>query len=173
MITLVNDILELSQLDEQKSLGPKETVELMPMLEELMADFALSAQKKNQIVELIGENAEIQGYPTLLREMAFNLIDNAMKYTPEGGKISVSVEHTADGVCLQVADNGIGIPAQHQAHVFERFYRVDKSRSRATGGTGLGLAIVKHVAQVHNATLTLNSKENVGTTMSVFFHSIS
>ena len=173
MITLVNDILELSQLDEQKSLGPKETVELMPMLEELIADFALSAQQKNQKVELIGENAEIQGYPTLLREMAFNLIDNAMKYTPEGGKISVSVEHTADGVCLQVADNGIGIPAQHQAHVFERFYRVDKSRSRATGGTGLGLAIVKHVAHVHNATLTLNSKENVGTTMSVFFHSIS
>ena len=171
MITLVNDILELSQLDEQKSLGPKETVELMPMLEELIADFALSAQKKNQKVELIGENAEIQGYPTLLREMAFNLIDNAMKYTPEGGKISVSVEHTADGVCLQVADNGIGIPAQHQAHVFERFYRVDKSRSRATGGTGLGLAIVKHVAQVHNATIALHSKENAGTTMSIIFPS--
>ena len=171
MITLVNDILELSQLDEQKSLGPKETVEFMPMLEELMADFSLSAQKKNQKVELIGETAEIQGYPTLLREMAFNLIDNAMKYTPEGGKISVSVELTADGVCLQVADNGIGIPAQHQAHVFERFYRVDKSRSRATGGTGLGLAIVKHVAQVHNATIALHSKENAGTTMSIIFPS--
>lgn len=171
MITLVNDILELSQLDEQKSLGPKETVELMPMLEELIADFALSAQKKNQKVELIGENAEIQGYTTLIREMAFNLIDNAMKYTPEGGKISVSVEHTADGVCLQVADNGIGIPAQHQAHVFERFYRVDKSRSRATGGTGLGLAIVKHVAQVHNATIALHSKENAGTTMRIIFPS--
>ena len=171
MITLVNDILELSQLDEQKSLGPKETVELMPMLEELIADFALSAQKKNQKVELIGENAEIQGSPTLIREMAFNLIDNAVKYTPEGGKISVSVEHTADGVCLQVADNGIGIPAQHQAHVFERFYRVDKSRSRATGGTGLGLAIVKHVAQVHNATIALHSKENAGTIMSIIFPS--
>ena len=171
MITLVNDILELSQLDEQKSLGPKETVEFIPLLEELIADFSLSAQKKNQKVELIGENAEIQGYPTLLREMAFNLIDNAMKYTPEGGKISVSVEHTADGVCLQVADNGIGIPAQHQAHVFERFYRVDKSRSRATGGTGLGLAIVKHVAQVHNATIALHSKENAGTTMSIIFPS--
>lgn len=173
MITLVNDILELSKLDEQKNIGPKETVDLMPLLQEILAEVALPAQKKNQKVELIGENVEIHGYPTLLREMAFNLIDNAMKYTPEGGKISVSVEHIADGVCLQVADNGIGIPAQHQAHVFERFYRVDKSRSRATGGTGLGLAIVKHVAQVHNATLTLNSKENVGTTMSVFFHSIS
>lgn len=173
MITLVNDILELSKLDEQKNIGPKETVDLMPLLQEILVEVALPAQKKNQKVELIGENVEIHGYPTLLREMAFNLIDNAMKYTPEGGKISVSVEHTADGVCLQVADNGIGIPAQHQAHVFERFYRVDKSRSRATGGTGLGLAIVKHVAQVHNATLTLNSKENVGTTMSVFFHSIS
>lgn len=173
MITLVNDILELSKLDEQKNIGPKETVDLMPLLQEILAEVALPAQKKNQKVELIGENVEIHGYPTLLREMAFNLIDNAMKYTPEGGKISVSVEHTADGVCLQVADNGIGIPAQHQAHVFERFYRVDKSRSRATGGTGLGLAIVKHVAQVHNATLTLTSKENVGTTMSVFFHSIS
>ena len=173
MITLVNDILELSKLDEQKNIGPKETVDLMPLLQEILTEVALPAQKKNQKVELIGENVEIHGYPTLLREMAFNLIDNAMKYTPEGGKISVSVEHTADGVCLQVADNGIGIPAQHQAHVFERFYRVDKSRSRATGGTGLGLAIVKHVAQVHNATLTLNSKENVGTTMSVFFHSIS
>ena len=171
MITLVNDILELSQLDEQKSLGPKETVELMPMLEELIADFALSAQKKNQKVELIGENAEIQGYPTLIREMAFNLIDNAVKYTPEGGKISVSVEHNADGVCLQVADNGIGIPAQHQAHVFERFYRVDKSRSRATGGTGLGLAIVKHVAQVHNAEVSLISSEGQGTTIRLSFAS--
>ena len=162
---------DMSQLDEQKSLGPKETVELMPMLEELIADFALSAQKKNQKVELIGENAEIQGYPTLLREMAFNLIDNAMKYTPEGGKISVSVEHTADGVCLQVADNGIGIPAQHQAHVFERFYRVDNSRSRATGGTGLGLAIVKHVAQVHNAEVSLISSEGQGTTIRLSFAS--
>ena len=161
MITLVNDILELSQLDEQKSLGPKETVELMPMLEELIADFALSARKKNQKVELIGENAEIQGYPTLIREMAFNLIDNAVKYTPEGGKISVSVEHTADGVCLQVADNGIGIPAQHQAHVFERFYRVDKSRSRATGGTGLGLAIAKEIVELHGGKIKARSENEI------------
>ena len=171
MIALVNDILDLSQLDEQKNMGAKETVELLPMLEGVMADFALPAQKKNQKLAFDGENAKIHGYPTLLREMFFNLIDNAIKYTPDGGEIAVSLKSKDGGVCFEVSDNGIGIPAEHQAHVFERFYRVDKSRSRATGGTGLGLAIVKHVAQIHKAQLVLTSSEEIGTTIQLTFTS--
>ena len=101
--------------------------------------------------------------------MFFNLIDNAIKYTPEGGEIKVSSEKANDQIVCAVSDNGIGIPKEHQPHVFERFYRVDKSHSRATGGTGLGLAIVKHVAQIHRAELTLISDEGKGTSVELRF----
>ena len=169
LIALVNDILELSQLDEKQNLGQKEQVSLLPMLQGLVDDFAIPAQKKNLMLNLSGDEAEVEGYPTLLREMFFNLIDNAIKYTPEGGHISVAAENGGDRIICRVSDNGIGIPKEHQAHVFERFYRVDKSHSRATGGTGLGLAIVKHVAQVHNAGLKLDSTSEIGTTVTIEF----
>jgi len=169
LIALVNDILELSQLDEKQNLGQKERVSLMPMLQSLTDDFAIPAQKKNLTLTLSGDAAEIEGYPTLLREMFFNLIDNAIKYTPEGGKIAVSVESTGKQVVCCVSDNGIGIPEEHQPHIFERFYRVDKSHSRQTGGTGLGLAIVKHVAQIHNAELKLESEADKGTIVTLTF----
>ena len=169
LIALVNDILELSRLDEKQSLGQKERVSLMPMLQNLTDDFAIPAQKKNLTLTLSGDAAEVEGYPTLLREMFFNLIDNAIKYTPEGGKIAVSVENTGKQVICYVSDNGIGIPEEHQPHIFERFYRVDKSHSRQTGGTGLGLAIVKHVAQIHNAELKLESEADKGTIVTLTF----
>lgn len=169
LITLVNDILELSQLDEKQNLGQKETISLMPMLRDLADSFAISAQKKNLTLNLTGDEAEIEGYPMLLREMFFNLIDNAVKYTPDGGEISVSVENAKDLIICSVSDTGIGIPKEHQSHVFERFYRVDKSHSRATGGTGLGLAIVKHVAQIHKAQVSLESAVDIGTRMQISF----
>lgn len=169
LIALVNDILELSQLDEKQNLGQKEQVSLLPMLRGLVNDFSMAAQKKNLTLEPSGDAAEIEAYPTLLREMFFNLIDNAIKYTPEGGHVSASIENAQDQVICRISDNGIGIPKEHQAHVFERFYRVDKSHSRATGGTGLGLAIVKHVAQLHGAQLSLISAEGEGTTVQLSF----
>ena len=163
LIALVNDILELSQLDEKQNLGQKEKVALLTMLRDLTNDFAIPAQKKNLALTLSGDEAEVEGYPTLLREMFFNLIDNAIKYTPDGGEISMSIENTGKQIVCTVSDNGIGIPKEHQPHVFERFYRVDKSHSRVTGGTGLGLAIVKHVAHIHNALVDLASVEGEGT----------
>jgi len=169
LITLVNDILELSQLDEKQNLGKKDKVALLTMLRDLTDDFAISAQKKNLTLTLSGDEAEVEGYSTLLREMFFNLIDNAIKYTPDGGKVSVSVEDTGEQIVCIVSDTGIGIPKEHQPHVFERFYRVDKSHSRATGGTGLGLAIVKHVAQIHKAQVSLESAVDNGTRMQISF----
>jgi two-component system phosphate regulon sensor histidine kinase PhoR len=139
----------------------------MPMLRSLVDDFAIPAEKKNLTLKLSGDEAEVEGYPTLLREMFFNLIDNAIKYTPEGGNVSVTVKNTEKQIVCCVSDNGIGIPKEHQEHVFERFYRVDKSHSRQTGGTGLGLAIVKHVAQVHRAELMLCSESGQGCKISV------
>ncbi len=169
LIALVNDILELSQLDEKQNLGQKEKVPLMPMLRDLTDDFSIPAQKKNLTLALSGDEAEVEGYPTLLREMFFNLIDNAIKYTPEGGRVAVSVDNNGKQVVCCVSDNGIGIPEEHQPHVFERFYRVDKSHSRQTGGTGLGLAIVKHVAQIHQADVKLQSKASMGTSVMLTF----
>lgn len=169
LIALVNDILDLSQLDEKQNLGQKEVVLLTPMLQGLMDDFALSAQKKNLTLKLSGNETEIEGYPKLLREMFFNLIDNALKYTPEGGCVTVAVEKTEGSVICSIADTGIGIPKEHQEHVFERFYRVDKSHSKQTGGTGLGLAIVKHVAMIHKATIDMSSIVNEGTVFHIRF----
>lgn len=172
LMSLVNDILELSQLDEKQNIGQKEPVSLMPMLRGLVDDFAIPAEKKNLTLTLSGDEAEVEGYPTLLREMFFNLIDNAVKYTPEGGNVSVTVKNTEKQIVCCVSDNGIGIPKEHQEHVFERFYRVDKSHSRQTGGTGLGLAIVKHVAQVHRAEIMLDSDDGKGTSISIAFNNL-
>ncbi len=169
LIALVNDILELSRLDERQSLGAKEEMDLLPLMREVQEELSLAAEQKHQSLRLSGNAAVIEGYPLLLREMIFNLIDNAIKYTPEGGEIDLSVEQRSGQTICTVTDNGIGIPKAHQAHIFERFYRVDKSHSRQTGGTGLGLAIVKHVAQIHQAQLHLNSAEGQGTEIQIVF----
>lgn len=170
LMALVNDILELSRLDEQKNLGAKDNVPLYYLLRELVEDMTPAAEKKQLTLNLSGdESAAVYGYPVLLREMLFNLLDNAVKYTPEGGQVSASVEKENGKIVCTVKDTGIGIPKEHQPHVFERFYRVDKSHSRQTGGTGLGLAIVKHTAQIHGAQVQLDSCEGCGTTVKVSF----
>ena len=107
LMSLVNDILELSQLDEKQNIGQKEPVSLMPMLRSLVDDFAIPAEKKNLTLKLSGDEAEVEGYPTLLREMFFNLIDNAIKYTPEGGNVSVTVKNTEKQIVCCVSDNGM------------------------------------------------------------------
>lgn len=169
LIALVNDILALSKLDEKQGLGAREWVELMPMLQSLIDTYAPIAQEKGLTLTLQGCSASVEGYPMLLRELFQNLIDNAIKYTPHGGHVQLSVTMDGYHVLCCVQDTGIGIPKEHQPHVFERFYRVDKSHSRATGGTGLGLAIVKHAAEVHHAQIHLESEEHQGTSITIHF----
>lgn len=101
--------------------------------------------------------------------MLYNLIDNAIKYNTDGGKVEVAVTEADTGTTVSVKDTGIGIPPEYQARVFERFFRVDKSRSKASGGTGLGLSIVKHIAQYHHAGLNLHSAIGLGTDISIVF----
>ena len=169
LVALVNDILDLSRLDEKQGLGNKENVPLLPMLKGLEESFRPIAQEKDIEVRVEGSNATVEGYPTLLRELFHNLIDNALKYTPAGGHVTVALFQDGGHPICTVTDTGIGIPKEHQPHVFERFYRVDKSHSRQTGGTGLGLAIVKHVAEVHHADVKLESEPGKGTKMIVTF----
>ena len=169
LVALVNDILKLSQLDEKQGLGAKEHVALLPMLNGLADSFEPIASEKGVALSVEGCDATVEGYPVLLRELFHNLIDNAIKYTPAGGSVAVQLSQQEGRICCTVQDTGIGIPMEHQPHVFERFYRVDKSHSRQTGGTGLGLAIVKHVAEVHQAQVQLESTPGTGTRVTVCF----
>lgn len=169
LVALVNDILDLSRLDERQGLGMKEPVALIEVLHALKEAFQPMAEEKGISLTLEGSNVVTEGYPVLLRELFHNLIDNAVKYTPAGGQVTICLTQEEGHAVCTVADTGIGIPAEHQAHVFERFYRVDKSHSRQTGGTGLGLAIVKHVAEVHHASVELQSAPGHGTTVKVVF----
>ena len=169
LVALVNDILDLSRLDEKQGLGPKTPVSLLPLIQTLAEDFRLIALEKSVSLRIEGSSAVVDGYPSLLRELFHNLIDNALKYTPAGGEVAVTLSVENGSTVCRVADTGIGIPAEHQPHVFERFYRVDKSHSRQTGGTGLGLAIVKHIAEVHHAHIDLTSAPGQGTAVSVSF----
>ena len=130
----------------------------------------LNAQRSFISLTYLGESARVLGNRDQLDELCQNLCDNAIRYNRPGGKVQLITSCTRDGHCtLTVKDNGIGIPKDAQSSVFERFYRVDKSRSKATGGTGLGLAIVKHIARIHNARIKLESEVNVGTTITVVF----
>lgn len=169
LLTLINDIMELSRLDERRGLGGMEKVDLLSAAKEAVRRLEPLAQEKDIDLTVSGDPVGIDGYPALLGEMLYNLVDNAVKYTGSGGKVDVQVERTRRGPSITVRDTGIGIPKEHQAHVFERFYRVDKSHSRATGGTGLGLSIVKHGAAIHGAEIYLESAEGEGTRMTLRF----
>ena len=173
MIQLVNDILQLSHLDnvsETNDTPQMETVDLLDVAKECVERQKVNAQKSFISLTYLGESAPVLGSRSLLDELCQNLCDNAIRYNRPGGKVQLITACTRDGHCtLTVKDNGIGIPKEAQSSVFERFYRVDKSRSKATGGTGLGLAIVKHIARIHNARIRLESEINVGTTITVIF----
>ena len=169
LLTLINDILELSRLDERKGLGERTCIRLLGAAREAARRLEPLAQEKHISLEVSGEELEIQGDKLLLGEMIFNLVDNAVKYTPEGGRVELRVSREGTSALLSVQDTGIGIPEEHQPHVFERFYRVDKSHSRATGGTGLGLSIVKHGAAIHGAKLHLVSAAGRGTCVTIAF----
>ena len=175
MLTLISDIIKLSQLDEESDHENFEPVDLHTICEECMDILDISAKRHNVSLSLEGETCELLASPSELTELVYNLIDNAIRYNRPGGRVDIKVESGMSGypegtVMLTVSDTGIGIAKEHTGRVFERFYRVDKSRSKATGGTGLGLAIVKHVAERHGAKLILDSELNVGTTVRVIFY---
>lgn len=169
LISLVSDIMKISELDEKTVVYEKETVDLYSLSLEVAERLRAEADKKNIKINVIGDTAEIFGVRKILDEMIYNLCDNAIKYNKKNGIVDIIVNLADSKVKLIVRDTGIGIPTAQQSRVFERFYRVDKARSKAIGGTGLGLAIVKHGAMYHNAVISLESQENVGTSVSVIF----
>ena len=168
LVTLVEDIIHLSQLDE--GIAPaKEEVNLLELADSAASALREQAEKRHISLSATGESAKISGVRGFLYEMLYNLIDNAIKYNIDGGKVEVAVSAGDTAITVSVKDTGIGIPPEYQARVFERFFRVDKSRSKASGGTGLGLSIVKHAAQYHHAAVDLRSQAGEGTTITVAF----
>lgn len=166
LVTLIGDIIRLSQLDEGDEM-PRETVDLLTLSQEAADDLTSAAEQKNVTISVTGESTCVSGVRRLLYEVIYNLCDNGVKYNVEGGSVSVRVG-TEDGkAVVSVADTGIGIAPEHRERIFERFYRVDKSHSKASGGTGLGLSIVKHAVQYHHGTVELQSEEGKGTTIRI------
>lgn len=171
LLSIANDIMTLSKLDEPagSTLDLSEDVELWKISSSCIEELTLSANKKNIQLLLDGDSsADIKGNSKLIFEMVYNLVDNAIRYTEPGGRVNILVESRT----ITVKDTGIGIPEESLPRVFERFYRVDKSRSKETGGTGLGLAIVKHIAEVHKATIDLKSIVGSGTEIKVEFQKL-
>lgn len=167
MTQLVQDILMLSELDEGKAGSRMESVDLYALAEQTVQALAPAAEKAQVRMTLTGEKAMLQGDPVLLQGIVRNLCDNAVKYNRPGGSVRICVKPEDTLVRLTVADTGIGIPPESRERVFERFYRVDKSRSRANGGTGLGLSIVKHTVQLYGGKLRMESTPGSGTEMEV------
>ena len=166
LVTLINDIIRLSELDEGGAL-PMEPVELLTLCRDTAAGLSAAAEKRHVTVSVTGEEVTVPGVRRLLSEVFANLCDNAIKYNVDGGSVAIHVSRKGDNACVTVSDTGIGIPAEHQSRVFERFYRVDKSHSKSSGGTGLGLSIVKHAVAYHHGTVELDSREGKGTTFTV------
>lgn len=166
LVTLIDDIIRLSQLDEGGAL-PTVEVDVYTQAAEAVKSLQSAAAVKDVTLTLTGESTRIPGVQRLTYEIIFNLCDNAIKYNREGGRVDVSVAREGAGAVVTVADTGIGIAPEHQQRIFERFYRVDKSHSKASGGTGLGLSIVKHAVQYLNGSIALKSEPGKGTTVSV------
>lgn len=167
MVTLVEDIIQLSQLDGGDSL-PLESVHLAEVAKEVRTSLMETAKKKQVILALKTEEVIVTGVYRLIMEILYNLCDNAIQYNRRGGSVITEIREAGCRAQITVRDTGIGIPIEDQSHVFERFYRIDKSRSRRSGGTGLGLSIVKHAVQYHNGEIKLKSKPGEGTEITVY-----
>lgn len=168
LVTLIDDIIRLSQLDEGDAM-PTEPVDLLAVSQEAAENLHDAAAARDVTVSVTGQPSVIPGVRRLIYEIVYNLCDNAIKYNRDGGRVDVTVAADADGSSITVADTGIGIAPEHQGRVFERFYRVDKSHSKASGGTGLGLSIVKHAVLYHHGRIELESTPGTGTTIRVVF----
>lgn len=169
LISLVSDIIKISELDEKSVCYEKENVNITELSRDVARRLKMSADKKNVKIGISGEDISVYGVRKILDEMIFNLCDNAVKYNKEGGTVEIRVKKEDGKTVLSVRDTGIGIAPSQQSRVFERFYRVDKSRSKAEGGTGLGLSIVKHGAMYHGAEIKLTSTPGEGTEVTVIF----
>ena len=169
LLALINDIIRLSDLDRKGHELSFGVIDLYEVVKECMDELTVNAKQRNVNISLDGESCNVHGSKDMLKELVENLAQNAIRYNNAGGKVWVSVTKRDGRSVLTVKDNGIGIPASEQQRIFERFYRVDKSRSKATGGTGLGLAIVKHIVEIHDAKIELDSAPGVGTAISVMF----
>ena len=169
LLTLINDIIRLSQMDAPMPDLKFEPVDLAQIATNTFEQLEMSARKADVTLQLDAKPAMVEADRQMMDELLYNLCDNAIRYNVHGGSVKLEVRPIRDKVIVCVQDTGIGISPENQEHVFERFYRVDKSRSKATGGTGLGLAIVKHIAVKHNAQIELESELGRGTRISVIF----
>ena len=169
LLTLINDIIRLSQMDAPMPDLKFEPVDLAQIATNTFEQLEMSARKVDVTLQLDAKQAVVEADRQMMDELLYNLCDNAIRYNVRGGSVKLEVRPIRDKVIVCVQDTGIGISPENQEHVFERFYRVDKSRSKATGGTGLGLAIVKHIAVKHNAQIELESELGRGTKISVIF----
>ena len=167
MITLIQDILKLSQLDENTFSDQRERVDLYELAQSAAERLRPQADEKHVTISVTGERSEFTGIATVLEEMIYNLLDNAVKYNRQGGRADVDVRSSGDDIVVTVSDTGIGVPADSIDRIFERFYRADKSHSRKIGGTGLGLSIVKHGVSLHGGSITVKSSEGSGTTFTM------
>ena len=169
MTQLVEDIIDLTKLDTGAADMEREDTDLLRISQNAAESLATEAEEAGVSVEVRGEKAVVRGIPQILYVIVYNLLDNAIKYSLKDGLVTVEVRNLEDKVSLRVADQGIGIPKEQLDRIFERFYRVDKSRSKAVGGTGLGLSIVKHAARIHGADIDVTSREGEGTVFTVVF----
>ena len=169
LLTLINDTIRLSQLDTSEQKVIYEAIDLYKIAEDCVNMLKFSAENHGITISIHGTNAYLEGNKEMLEEVVYNLCDNAIRYNNEGGKVDVTVKPVKGKIYLCVEDNGIGISKEHQERIFERFYRVDKSRLKSTGGTGLGLAIVKHIIQQHGAHMELTSEKGKGTKIEIEF----
>ncbi len=169
LVALIDDILRISQMEEEGVLPEKTEIDLHELCGAVIERLTPAAARTGITLEQKGGKAVISGVPTMIEEMVYNLCDNAIKYNTPSGKVTVTTGTFEARPYVEVSDTGIGIGREHMNRIFERFYRVDKSRSRALGGTGLGLSIVKHAAVRHSADIRVDSEEGKGTTMTVFF----
>lgn len=169
MIRLVEDIISLSRLDEGAADMKREDVELYGLAQKAVQSLEAEADAAGVTLTLSGTAVTLNGISQLLYSVICNLCDNAIKYNQEHGKVMVTVRREESAAVLTVEDTGIGIAPEHQERIFERFYRVDKSRSKAVGGTGLGLSIVKHAAKIHHARIEVKSSVGKGTIVIVRF----
>ncbi|MBO5483762.1 MAG: two-component sensor histidine kinase [Lachnospiraceae bacterium] len=174
LLILINDIIRLSELDVSTEEAVQfELLDLYPLAQNCVDMLQVNAENHQVRITLQGESCQISANREMMNELLFNLCDNAIRYNNQGGSVSVRVFHGPLGEgCLEVVDTGIGIPKEHQERIFERFYRVDKSRSKSTGGTGLGLAIVKHIIVQNHARLELESEQGKGTRICVIFPAV-
>lgn len=169
LLSLINDIINLSELDRMEDQVLFEDIDLYEVAQNCAKTLAITAGQKSLKFTCEGEPCEIHANRDLISELITNLGENAIRYNREGGSVHIRIFEEKGRPVLTVSDTGIGIPKEHQERIFERFYRVDKSRSKQTGGTGLGLAIVKHIVAIHDATLSLESEIDKGTTIRVEF----